>query len=82
MRQVWKTACKQDQLYSFFPLIQRSDITITNNSRKIIKVFKDRFFPNPLNADLTNIQDIIYSTKIDIPAITDRELKNAILKQV
>lgn len=76
MWQACKTARKLGPVYSYLPPIQQNDKTTTNNPKEKVEIFKETFFP----ADLTDIQDFIYPTGIDMPAITDREIENAIFR--
>lgn len=82
MWQACKTACKLGPVYSYLPPIQRSDKTTTNDPREKVEIFRNIFFPAPPNADLTDIQDFVYRAGIDMPAITDREIENAIFRPV
>ena len=69
-------------MYFYLLPIQQNDKTTTNNLKKKVKIFKKTFFPAPPNANLTYIQDFIYLTKIDIPAIADTKIENVIFRPV
>lgn len=42
------------------------------------ELFKDTFFPVPLKANLENIQHAEYSSQIESPLITEKEVEDAI----
>ena len=82
MWQACKKACKLGPVYSYLPLIQRNDKTTTNDLKEKVEIFEETFFSAQPNADFTDIQDFIYPTGINMPAITDKEIKNAIFRPV
>jgi Reverse transcriptase (RNA-dependent DNA polymerase) len=63
---------------SFTPDIKEAGGGTQRSVEGKVRVFKETFFPVPPEADLSDINEAEYQTPLDIPNITENEIKEAI----
>ena len=65
---------------TYLPALRRSDNTLADDPKVKMEILKEKFFPQPPNAKLDDIENYLYPEAIETLAITDREIMTAILR--